>query len=181
VAAEVLVRSWRLVALTLLGAAGGGILGAAARAVVTALLAALVGLERPSIGGGFEGLCLGAAAGLGFGLATRRMLGGVAAPRGRTRLATVSATALACALAGGLVTAAAGRLGAASLGAIVDGFPATRVRLAALGRVFGEARLGPRTRLALGLAEGALFGAGLAAGLTIRPRRPGDDPDLNGR
>jgi hypothetical protein len=96
---------------------------------------------------------------------------GVAAPRGRSRLATVAACALACALAGSLVTAASGRLGAASLGAILDAFPATRVRLSSLGRVFGEPGLGPRTRLALGLAEGVLFGAGLAAGLTSRRRR----------
>lgn len=172
-AAEVLVRSFRLAALTLLGAAGGAVLGAVAHAVVRSLLATLVGLEGPAIGGGFEGVCLGAAAGLGFGLATRRMLGGVAAPRGRTRLATVAATALACALAGGLVSAGSGRLGAVSLAAVVEGFPDTRVRLPALGRVLGEPGLGPRTRLALGLVEGALFGAGLAAGLTRR-RVPGD-------
>ena len=171
IAAEVLVRSRRLAALVLLGATGGGLLGAAAHAVVTSLLGSLFGLERPAIGGGFEGLGLGAAAGLGFGLATRRMVGGVAAPRGRTRLATVAATALACAVAGRLVSAASGRLGAVSLEAVVSGFPATRVRLPALGRLLGEPGLATRTRLALGLVEGALFGAGLAAGLTSRPRR----------
>jgi DNA-binding winged helix-turn-helix (wHTH) protein len=169
-AAEVLVRSWRLLALTLLGAAGGGAVGALAHRIVSTVLGALFGLDRPAIGGGLEGLCVGAAAGLGFGLATRRMLGGVAAPRGRTRLATAAATALACALAGTLVTAAGGRLGAVSLQAVVDSFPATRVRLGALGRLVGEAGLGPRTRLALGLVEGAFFGFGLAFGLTRRPR-----------
>ena len=174
-AAEVLVRSFRPVALAIFGAAGGALVGLAAHRIASSLLEALFGLAPPLLGGIFEGLCVGAAAGLGMGLATRRMVDGVPAPRGRRRLVTVAATALACALAGGLVSAAGGRLGAISLDAIVDGFPATRVRLDALGRLFGEADLGPRTRVALGLGEGLLFGAGLAAGLTRRPRRPRGD------
>ena len=173
-AAEALVRSWRVSALAVLGAAGGGLVGLASHRVASSLLETLFGLDRPAIGGGLEGLCLGAAAGVGFGLATRRMLGGAAAPRGRARLVTVAATALACALAGAAVSASGGRLGAVSLDAIVRGFPDTRVRLDALGRLFVEDGLGPRTRSALGFGEGLLFGAGLAAGLTRRPRRPGD-------
>ncbi len=171
-AAEVLVRSRRVPALVVLGSSGGGLVGLLARPVASSLLAGLFGLDGVAIGGGFEGLCVGAAAGLGFGLATRRLVGGVAAPRGRSRLATVAATALACALGAALVSAAGGRLGAASLDAIVAGFPSTRVHLGSLGRLFGEAGLGPRTQVALGLGEGLLFGAGLAAGLTRRPRGP---------
>jgi len=173
-AAEMLVRSGRVPAFAVLGAAGGGLVGFASHRVVTSLVAALFGLDRPAIGGGLEGLCLGAAAGLGFGLATRRMVDGAAAPRGRRRLVTVAATAIACALAGALASASGARLGAASLDAIVDRFPSTRVRLDTLGGPFGEAGLGPRTGIALGLGEGLLFGAGLAAGLTHRPRRLGD-------
>jgi len=172
--AEVLVRSGRVPAFAVLGAAGGGLVGFASHRVVTSLVAALFGLDRPAIGGGFEGLCLGVAAGLGFGLATRRMVDGAAAPRGRRRLLTVAATAIACALAGALASASGARLGAASLDAIVDRFPSTRVRLDTLGRPFGETGLGPRTGIALGLGEGLLFGAGLAAGLTHRPRRLGN-------
>jgi hypothetical protein len=108
------------------------------------------------------------------------MVGGAAAPRGRRRLVTVAATALACAIAGGLASTSGGRLGAVSLDAIVDGFPSSRVHLDALGRLFGEEGLGPRTRAGLGLGEGLLFGAGLAAGLTRRPRRPGNNQSLNG-
>jgi len=174
-AAEVLVRSWRLAALAGLGALGGGLVGFAAHRVASGLLGALFGLGQAAIGGGLEGLCLGGAAGLGFGLATRRLVGGAAAPRGRRRLATVAATALTCALAGFLVSVAGGRLGAVSLDAIVAGFPSTRVSLDALGRLFGEEGLGPRSRGGLGFAEGLLFGAGLAAGLTRRPRHPGRD------
>jgi DNA-binding winged helix-turn-helix (wHTH) protein len=170
--AEVLVRSWRLPALAALGALGGGLVGSASHRVASSLLDVLFGLGRPAIGGGLEGLCLGAAAGVGFGLATRRLVGGAAAPRGRRRLVTVTATALACAVGGGLVSLSGGRLGAVSLDAIVSAFSSTRVRLDALGRLLDEEGLGPRTRAALGLGEGLLFGAGLAAGLTRRPRRP---------
>jgi DNA-binding winged helix-turn-helix (wHTH) protein len=169
-AAEALVRSRRTAALVVLGAAGGAAVGAAAQLAVNGLLEALFGLERPAIGGGLEGLCLGAAAGLGFGVTTRRVAGGMAAPRGRARLVTIGATTVACALAGALVSAAGGRLGAASLAAIVGDFPATRVRVSLLGRPFGEDRLGARTHVALGLGEGLFFGFGLAAGLTRRPR-----------
>jgi hypothetical protein len=99
------------------------------------------------------------------------MVDGAPAPRGRARRLTIGATALACALAGGLVSASGGRLGAMSLAGIVNAFPGTRVRLEALGRPLGENGLGPRTRTLVGLGEGLLFGAGLAAGLTRRPRR----------
>jgi DNA-binding winged helix-turn-helix (wHTH) protein len=174
-AAEATFVSRRTIALVLLGAAGGGLAGRVARHVVEALLAALLGLDRPAIGGGMEGLWVGAASGLGFGLATRRLAGGVPTPRGRARAATVAATAVACGVVAALVSAAGGRFGAVSLDAIVGGFPATRVHLALLGRIFGEQGLGPVTRTAAGLVEGLLFGAGLAAGLTRRPRPPADD------
>jgi DNA-binding winged helix-turn-helix (wHTH) protein len=171
-AAEALVRSWRAAALALLGAASGAAVGVVSRRVAASLLDALFGLGQPSIGGGFEGLCLGAAAGIGYGLATRRMVDGAPAPRGRARRLTIAATALACGLAAGLVSVSGGRLGAASLASVVEAFPATRVRLDVLGRPLGEDGLGPRTRAVLGVGEGLFFGAGLAAGLARRPRRP---------
>ena len=172
-AAEALVRSWRALALALLGAGSGAAVGVVSRRIASSLLDALFGIGQPTIGGGFEGLWLGAAAGLGYGLATRRMVDGAPAPRGRARRLTIAATALACGLAAGLVSVSGGRLGAASLASVVEAFPATRVRLDVLGRPLGEARLGPRTRAVLGIGEGLFFGAGLAAGLTRRPRRPG--------
>jgi hypothetical protein len=172
--AEALVRSWRTLALAVLGAAGGALVGAVAHRVASGLLEALFGLDGLTIGGGLEGLALGAAAGLGFGLTTRRITGGLAAPRGRARAMTVAAPALACALAAAGLSAAGGRLGAVSLDAIVGRFPASRVELARLGRPFGEDQLGPRARTALGFGEGLLFGAGLAVGLTRRPRLRSD-------
>jgi hypothetical protein len=173
-AAEALVRSWRTLALAALGAAGGALVGSAAHRVVAGLLEALSGLDGLVTAGGAEGLAVGAAAGLGFGLTTRRITGGLAAPRGRARAGTVAATALACALAAAGVSAAGWRLGAVSLGAIVGRFAGSRVELSRLGRPFGEEGFGPRTRTALGFGEGLLFGAGLAVGLTRRPRRRSD-------
>jgi hypothetical protein len=61
-----------------------------------------------------------------------------------------------------------------SLDAIVARFTASRVELARLGRPIGEDQLGPRTRTAIGFGEGLLFGAGLAVGLTRRPRLRSD-------
>ena len=77
-------------------------------------------------------------------------------------------------MAGAGLSAAGGRLGALSLDAIVGRFPASRVEMGRLGRPFGEDRLGSRTRTALGFGEGLLFGAGLAVGLTRRPRPRSD-------
>jgi DNA-binding winged helix-turn-helix (wHTH) protein len=171
-AAEALARSGRVAALAVLGGLGGGTVAFVAHRVVAALLAALVGLDGLEVGGALEGSALGAAAGTGFGLATRRLVDGAPAPRGRARLGAVAATALACGLAGAAVSAAGGRLGALSLDAIVGAFPASRVHLETLGRPFGEDGLGPRTRTAVGAAEGLLFGTGLALGLSRRPRRP---------
>lgn len=171
-AAEALVRSRRTLALALLGAASGAAVGFVSRRVAASLLDGLFGIGQPSIGGGFEGLWLGAAAGLAYGVATRRMVDGAPAPRGRARRLTIAATALACGVAAGVVSVAGGRLGAASLASVVEAFPATRVRLDVLGRPLGEDGLGPRTRGLLAVGEGLFFGAGLAAGLTRRPRRP---------
>jgi DNA-binding winged helix-turn-helix (wHTH) protein len=172
-AGEALVRSRRTLALALLGAAGGGLVGWAARRGVDALLAGLFGFGSLALGGGLEGLAVGAAAGLGYGLATHPPAGGLATPRGAARLRACLATGLACGAAAALLSAGGLRLGAASLAAVVDGFPATQVRLALFGALAGEEDFGPRARTLVGAAEGLLFGAGLAAGLTRRPRLSG--------
>ena len=170
-AAEALVRSWRTLALVVLGAAGGGAVGALARRGADALVEAFFAVPSPSLAGGVEGLVIGAAAGLGYGLSTRRAAGGMAAPRGWSRVRSCLVTGATCAMAAALLCAGGLRLGAASLRSVVAGFPDTQVRLEAFSPPLGESGFGPRTRTVLGAAEGLLFGAGLAAGLTHRPRR----------
>jgi DNA-binding winged helix-turn-helix (wHTH) protein len=179
-AGEALVRSWRTPALVLLGAVGGGAVGMLARVGADALVEAFFAAAALALGGGVEGLLMGAAAGLGYGLSTRSRPGseGLAAPRGAGRLRACLVTGLVCAAAAAALSAGGLRLGAASLRSVVAGFPDTQVRFEALAPLVGETGFGPRTRTALGGVEGFLFGAGLAAGLTRRPRRRSDGGPL---
>jgi hypothetical protein len=166
-AAEALVRSRRTLALAVLGAAGGGLVGALGRRVGTGLLETLFGLGEPATGGGLEGLAVGAAAGLGFGLTTRRMAGGMAAPRGRApRRGRHDRPRARLAGAVGrwrLERRASTRSSADSR---------HRVRLACSAGL-GEVDRAPHAHR-LGLGGGSSSGRP-AAGLTCRPRRPGND------
>lgn len=169
-AAEALVRSWRTPALIVLGALGGALVGAAARRGVDALVAGLLAYPTLDLAGGVEGLVMGAAAGLGYGLSTRAESGGMVTPHGAARVRTCLATGVTCAVAATLLCAGGWRLGAVSLETIVGGFPETQVRFEVFARAVGEATPGVRTWALLGGGEGLFFGVGLAAGLTRRPR-----------
>jgi DNA-binding winged helix-turn-helix (wHTH) protein len=169
-AAEALVRSRRTLALVALGAVGGGLIGAVAQRLARSVLAAITGRDVVPIGGGFEGLVIGAAAGLAYGWATPRAQGGMATPHGSRRAWAVLLTGLACSAAAALLTLAGGTLGGASLHRWAEAFPGSRLRLDVLGPLVGEPGFGPATRAAVGTWEGLLFGAGLALGLTRRPK-----------
>lgn len=171
-AAEALARSARVLALTVCGAASGTIAGALAHVLARAVLTGVFGRDLPAIAGGAEGLLLGAAAGLGYGLSTRRLPGGgLAAPRGGARLRTALVTGLACAIAGVLLTLADRHMVASSLDVMASAFDGSDVGLAPLARLLGEQELRPVTRCLVSAGEGLLFGAGLAFGLTHRPDR----------
>jgi hypothetical protein len=166
--AETVLRSRRMTALVAGGALGGGLVGLAVQWLVRWTLAALVGLDV-AIGGAFDGLVLGGAAALGYAAATRGTTWGVAAPRGSRRWQTLALTALMCGLAA-LILAAAGRpLVGGTIHAVAVAFAGAQVALTPLGRLLGEPGFGPVSAALLGLVEGALFGAGLAFGLTRRP------------
>ena len=133
-------------------------------------LAALVGLDiRP--GGGFEGLAIGAAAGLSYALTTSRADMGLAAPRGRHRVRLVAAMAIACGAAALLVTLTGRPLVGETIHRLAQASDGAQATLAPLGRFVGEPDFGPLSRSLIGTGEGAIFGLGVGLGLTRRPRR----------
>jgi hypothetical protein len=169
-AAEATARSSRALALVAGGALFGGATGLLASTVGRLLLADLFGHALPRVGGAIEGLALGAAAGLGYALATPRPAGGMATPHGAERRRATAAAALCCALAGLGVTTLGGQLTGASLNALARDFQGSQVTLEPLARRLGEREMGPTTRGVLAVWEGALFGAGVVLGLTRRTR-----------
>lgn len=169
-AAEALARSSRATALALCGAAGGAIAGIVAHALTSALIAGMFGRDLSAIGGWMEGLVLGAAAGLGYAGSTAIPGGGLAGPRGWARIRTALVTGLACAAAAVLLTWTGGHLISSSLDNLASVFEGSDVGLAPLARLLGEQELRPVTRTVVGAFEGLMFGAGLAFGLTHRPR-----------
>lgn len=169
-AAEALARSMRGVALVALGALGGGAVGALAHTLGRLTLEGVFGRDLSAVGGGFEGFVIGAAAGLGYALSTPRPGGGMAAPSGPARFRVVLTTAACCCLACIVLSRTGGRLGGASLDVMARSFQGSQVGLAPLAHLLGEADLGPRARTLFAAYEGLLFGAGLAFGLTRRPR-----------
>jgi DNA-binding winged helix-turn-helix (wHTH) protein len=168
-AAEVLARSFRGAALVAFGALGGCAVGATAHLLALWTIQGLFGRNLSPVGGGFEGLVLGAASGLGYAAATPRAEGGMATPRGRARRRAVLLTGVACGLAAIALTASGSYLGAMSLDFMAHAFPGSQVGLAPLARLLGEAEPGPVTAVAISAWEGLLFGSGLALGLTRRP------------
>ncbi len=169
-AAEALARSMRALALVALGALGGGAVGALSHTLGRWTLEGVFGHDLSAVGGGFEGLVIGAAAGLGYALSTPRRGGGMAAPSGSARLRVVLATAVSCCLACIGLSLSGGRLGGVSLDLMARSFQGSQVGLAPLAHLLGEPELGNRTRTVFAAYEGLLFGAGLVVGLTRRPR-----------
>lgn len=167
--AEATFRSRRTIGLVAGGALGGGVVGWAVEWLSRWSLAALVGLHL-DIGGGIEGVVIGAAAGLGYAGATAFAEGGLAAPRGWRRVVTASSVGLACAAAT-LALALSGRaLVGGTVHLIATASRGSQVVLTPLGRLVGEPEFGPVSAAILGTGEGLLFGAGLAFGLTRRPK-----------
>jgi DNA-binding winged helix-turn-helix (wHTH) protein len=165
--AESIMRARRAVALIAGAALGGGLAGSAAEWLGRWSLAALVGVNI-DIGGGLEGVAIGGAAGLGYAVATSRAEGGLAAPRGRRRLDAATATAAACGLAA-LCLALSGRpLVGGTIHVIAQASRGSQATLTPLGRFIGEPDFGPLTAALIATGEGALFGLGLALGLTRR-------------
>ncbi len=167
--AEVLVRSRRGLALVLFGAAGGGSIGVLAHVVGRLVLQGMFGQDLSPVAGGLEGLVLGAATGWGYALATPRTEGGMATPRGRSRVVAGLLAGCVCAVAAALLTWSGSYLGALSLDLLANSFPGSQVGLEPLAGLLGETVPGPVTKLTIGAWEGFMFAFGTVLGLTHRP------------
>jgi DNA-binding winged helix-turn-helix (wHTH) protein len=165
--AESIARSRRVPALVCGAALGGGVVGLVAQWLGRWSLATLVGVNVAT-GGGLEGLLIGAGAGLGYGLSTRRSQGGLAAPRGPKRLQVIGLTATACGLAALALTLAGRPLVGGTIHAIAQASQGSQAALTPIARLVGEPDFGPLTAAVIGTGEGALFGIGLSVGLTRR-------------
>ncbi len=166
--AEAVSRSQRTISLVCGAALGGGIVGSTVQWFGRWILSALVGVHV-DIGGGLEGFVIGGAAGLGYSMATARADDGLAAPRGRRRLRVAALVAGACGLGALGVTLGGRPLVGGTVHAIAQASQGSQVTLTPLGALIGEPDFGPITRALIGTGEGALFGFGLALGLTRRP------------
>lgn len=167
--AESVARSRRMLALVGGAAMGGGLVGLAAQWMSRWGLAGLVGLHVP-VGGGLDGLVIGAAAGLGYAAATGAALGGLATPRGRERVRTAGVVSLACGVAALALTLAGRPLVGGTIHAIATASQGSQMLLTPLARLVGEPNFGPVSSAVLGTGEGVLFGLGLSLGLTRRFR-----------
>ncbi len=172
-AAEALARSQRAIALAICGGIGGAVVGGLAQGLARTIVSGMFSRDLPVIGGAFEGLVLGAAAGVGYALSTASLeSGGMAAPRGMARIRTALLTGGACAFASVVLTLSGYLLIGTSLDVMAAAFENSTVGLAPIARLLGEGTLRPMTGTLISAFEGLMFGAGLAFGLTHRPRRP---------
>lgn len=171
--AEALARSARGPAVVALAALGGGAVGVSAQVLARWTFAVLFGHALTEVGGGREGLVLGAAAGLGYALSTPRPGGGMATPHGGDRVRAALVTGVCCGLAALAFTGAGGTFAGASLHALARGFTGSQVGLTPLARLFGEREMGALTRAVVSSYEGLLFGCGFVLGLTRAVRPPG--------
>lgn len=152
------------------GAAGGLVVGALFRLFGLDALDLLFGSAPDGITGAGEGLLLGAATGLGVWLALRGH-----GSRGLMR--RMLTAGWLGAIAGGAIVALGGRLLGGSLALLASDFPASRLRLDAIGRMFGEDGFGPLAQLVSGAAEGALFAACIAGGAVLGMTRFVREPE----
>jgi hypothetical protein len=169
-AAEVLVRSWRRTSLTVCGGLGGLLVGSLSHFIGMWTVEGLFGRDMSPIGGGFEGLVVGAAVGFGYALATPRREGGMATPTGRDRLRVALTTGLAGAAAAAALASTGSHLGAMSLDFMARSFPGSQLTFVPIARLLGEEAPGLVTSVVIGAGEGLFFACGVAFGLTHRPR-----------
>ena len=170
---EAVARSRRTLATIAGAAVGGGLAGLMAQWVARSALTTLVGVHL-AVGGAVEGVVIGAAAGLGLAPALRHIEVGFGTPRGRRRALGVALTAATCGLAALLLALWGASLVGGTIHAIAQASSGSEAALTPLSRLLGEPDFGPVTRALVATGEGAMFGLGVAMGLTHRPRMASD-------
>jgi DNA-binding winged helix-turn-helix (wHTH) protein len=170
--AESSSRLRNAVGLTIGAAAGGAAMGMAVQWLMRWSLAAVVGLNLP-IGGAFEGLVIGAAAGVGYAIARRHKgtplrRSGRPGPAARSRIYRAAVVAAFCAT-GALALAGAGRpLVGGTLHVIAREARGSQISLTPLGRLIGEPGFGPVSQALIAAWEGGIFGLGVGIALLRR-------------
>ena len=140
------------IAATALGAALGGlVVGAAVKLLGIDAFSVLLGKAPVGIAGGFEGLILGGAIGIGSHLSIARV----------RSWPSISGAALMGGLAGALLPLMGGKLMGSSLDALNEAFPDSPLNIDSLGRWFGEDHFGLISQTVFGAFEGFLLGAGI--------------------
>ena len=168
--AEAIARSRRGIAIVGGAALGGLTIGAAAHVATRWTLQGLFGVDVAAIGGPLEGLILGTAAGIGYAATTGRPGGGMAAPAGSARVRTALAVAVSTAVAGLVLSVTGHPLVGGLLNEIAQASSGSQLTLTPLGDLYNEPSFGGGTKVLLAMFESGLFGLGLAAGVTRRPR-----------
>ncbi|MCE3289377.1 MAG: hypothetical protein K0R83_1389 [Caulobacter sp.] len=142
------------------GGLGGLVVGAVVKLLGLDAFNLLFGGAPGEMAGGFEGLVLGALTGAAAGLVGRTTPG---------RLLAIAASEGG--LAGLAIAVLNGRLMAGSLDALARQFPESRLTLAPLGRLFGEAGFGVVSRFGTAVLEGALFAVCVVGAILFARRR----------
>ena len=141
------------------GGLAGLLLGGAGEVFGLDAFTLLFGRAPADMTGAFEGVLIGAAAGLAIALARR------ASPAYAPWFA-----GLPGAVIGAIVPMLGGRMLGGSLAALAASFPASRMDLSRLGELTGEPGFGPIAQSLTGALEGALFTGGVALALRLTRR-----------
>lgn len=144
------------------GAAGGLVIGAVGKLLAVDAFALMLGQSPGDVTGAAEGALIGASAGLGTWLSSRRDM----------PVERAAVTGAACGGAAGLlVPLLGGRMMAGSLDLLARTFSGSNLRLDQLGAMVGESDFGPIAELVTGGLEGALFGGFVIAAMIAAERR----------
>lgn len=141
--------------------AGGLVVGGATKLLGLDAFNLLFGQAPEGITGGAEGAILGGLVALGAYAGSRAR-----GPWWRS----IVAAGIAGAVAGVLVSVAGGRLLGGSLELLAHSFAGSRLRIDAMGTLFGESSFGPVSEVAFGGLEGLLFGVGVIGAIVLARR-----------